>query len=209
MVSFDVVSLFTRVPIAEALKVIKQRLKKDETLMDRTSISVERHMCTDQTLPQINLLSMPRPVLWTNRRCCHGLPRHPSYLTSIWNTLRRRPWALPHWNPRSGRGTWMTPLSSGPTVRKPWKPFLTSSTTSTSHTVHHGGGSGQTDSLPWHIGEKRREQVDHFSVLQEDPHRSRPSNSHGLTVRPPVWDTFPRSPNFTFNCHGELTPVPG
>ena len=41
LVSFNVVSLFTQVPIDEALKVIEQRLKEDETLMDRTSISVE------------------------------------------------------------------------------------------------------------------------------------------------------------------------
>ena len=41
LVSFDVVSLFTRVPIDEALKVIEQRLKKNETLMDRTFIPVE------------------------------------------------------------------------------------------------------------------------------------------------------------------------
>ena len=41
LVSFDVVSLFTQVPIDEALKVIEQRLKEDETLMDRTSIPVE------------------------------------------------------------------------------------------------------------------------------------------------------------------------
>ena len=26
----------------------------------------------------------------------------------------------------------------------------------------------------------------------------------GLTVRPPVWDTIPRSPGFTSNSHGEL-----
>ena len=36
---------------------------------------------------------------------------------------------------------------------------------------------------------------------------NRPSNSHGLTVRPPVRDTFPRSPGFTSNCHGELIPT--
>ena len=41
LVSFDVVSLFTQVPIDEALKVIEQRLKEDEMLMDRTSIPLE------------------------------------------------------------------------------------------------------------------------------------------------------------------------
>ena len=40
MASFDVVSLFTRVPVNEALLVISQRLQQDETLMDRTSIPI-------------------------------------------------------------------------------------------------------------------------------------------------------------------------
>ena len=40
MVSFDVTSLFTQVPIDEALKVVKARRTKDPTLVDRTSIPV-------------------------------------------------------------------------------------------------------------------------------------------------------------------------
>ena len=40
MTSLDVVSLFTRVPVDEALLVISQRLQQDDTLKDRTSIPI-------------------------------------------------------------------------------------------------------------------------------------------------------------------------
>ena len=40
MASFDVVSLFTRVPVDEALLVISKRLQQDDTLKDRTSIPI-------------------------------------------------------------------------------------------------------------------------------------------------------------------------
>ena len=40
LVSFDVTSLFTQVPLDEALEVVKARLNKDPTLMNKTSIPV-------------------------------------------------------------------------------------------------------------------------------------------------------------------------
>ena len=40
LVSFDVESLFTNVPVPETLKIIEDRLSKDETLGDRTNLPV-------------------------------------------------------------------------------------------------------------------------------------------------------------------------
>ena len=44
MVSFDVISIFTSIPVNEAMRVIKQRLEQDTSLSDRTSISVKNIM---------------------------------------------------------------------------------------------------------------------------------------------------------------------
>ncbi len=42
MVSFDVKSLFTNVPLPEALDVIKDKLVKDENLDDRITLNAEQ-----------------------------------------------------------------------------------------------------------------------------------------------------------------------
>lgn len=41
MVSYDVCSLFTNVPIEETLKIIKIKLQEDNDLKSRTKLSVE------------------------------------------------------------------------------------------------------------------------------------------------------------------------
>ena len=42
LANFDVSSPFTNVPVGEAVFVIRERLREDETLGDRTSLSLER-----------------------------------------------------------------------------------------------------------------------------------------------------------------------
>ena len=42
MVSFDVSSLFTNVPIGEAVDIIRDRLEEDDSLEDGTSLSSKR-----------------------------------------------------------------------------------------------------------------------------------------------------------------------
>ena len=42
LANFDVSSPFTNVPVGEAVSVIRERLREDETLGDRTSLSPER-----------------------------------------------------------------------------------------------------------------------------------------------------------------------
>ena len=42
LVSFDVTSLFTKVPIDEAVQVIRDKLQRDEMLVDRTTLSPDK-----------------------------------------------------------------------------------------------------------------------------------------------------------------------
>ena len=42
LISFDVTSLFTNVPIGEAVDIIRDRLRDDEDLVERTPLSPDR-----------------------------------------------------------------------------------------------------------------------------------------------------------------------
>ena len=44
LVSFDVCSLFTNVPVDEAVKVIHRKVKQDKTVKDRTILSPDRRV---------------------------------------------------------------------------------------------------------------------------------------------------------------------
>ena len=42
LVSYNVSSLFTNVPVGEVVSIINERLRKDETMEDRTFLSLEQ-----------------------------------------------------------------------------------------------------------------------------------------------------------------------
>ena len=44
LVSFDIVSLFTNVPIDESLTIVRNKLESDETLSERSPLSVKAIM---------------------------------------------------------------------------------------------------------------------------------------------------------------------
>jgi len=75
MASFDVISLFTKVPIQLALNIAKQRLQSDSELSQRTGLST-----TDLVKGTWNLLKFSQLyVSWKTLQSCfwnsNGLPR--------------------------------------------------------------------------------------------------------------------------------------
>ena len=67
MVSFDVKSLFTNVPVDEALEVVHKELMKDDTLMDRTGLPPQKVTCLLELCLQTTYISSSRD-LNMNRR---------------------------------------------------------------------------------------------------------------------------------------------
>ena len=102
LVSFDVTSLFTQVPLDEALEVVKARLNKDPTLMNKTSIPVPQlveliELCLRSTyfqfqsdfFEQINGTPMRSPL-------------SPIIAKLFMKTWRSKPCTQSHYNPASG-----------------------------------------------------------------------------------------------------------
>ena len=61
MVSFDVSSLFTNVPIGEAIDIIRDRLEEDDSLEDRTPLS--QGCRVDTVVSQVNLFQFQWGIL--------------------------------------------------------------------------------------------------------------------------------------------------
>ncbi len=88
LISFDVVSLSTQVPVDEALHVLEERLNGDQTLEERTSIPVAQvihltELCLRSTFfqfgnhfyEQTDGAAMGSPPLSHHRQLVHGVHR--------------------------------------------------------------------------------------------------------------------------------------
>ena len=112
LVSFDVKSLFTKVPVDEALE-IKSRLEQDEILEDWTTVTVadicgltvvlDDHLFHLQGSEQLQATAV-------------GSPISPVVANIYMSSLNNSQLHLPLWNPICGKGMWMKLLSFGGTV---------------------------------------------------------------------------------------------
>ena len=75
LVSFDVVSLFTKVPIELAIFVARERLQEDNTLEDRTALSINDIIQLLEFCLKATYFSFRGQYLSTDFWNCYGFPR--------------------------------------------------------------------------------------------------------------------------------------
>ena len=87
MVSFDVKSLFTRVPMDKTMDAIVAKLNDDDTLDKRTTMST-KEICKLTKLCQWNqLIFVQEYSLWTSKRWGYGVPIITSHSEPIYGVI--------------------------------------------------------------------------------------------------------------------------
>ena len=97
MVSLDVVNIFTRVPVSEALQGIEDKPANDDTL----KIGHPYCQLTSfpyKTGPHHHLLPVWRWLLQASWRCGHGLPSVTSCGQNYTQDFEQGHWQQPHWS---------------------------------------------------------------------------------------------------------------
>jgi hypothetical protein len=79
LVSFDVESLFTNVPVPETLKIIEDRLSKDETLGDRTNLPVNVIMELLELCTKCNFFELEGKIYRQDEGMAMGSPLSPIF----------------------------------------------------------------------------------------------------------------------------------
>ena len=113
--SFDVVSLFTRVPTARALQVSHDRLENDPSLAKRTSLSVDDicdllSLCLDVTY-----LAFEGRIYQQVHGTAMGSPVSVGVANLVMEDIKQKALSTFHTPPLFGEGMWMTPA-----LRYPW-----------------------------------------------------------------------------------------
>ena len=100
LVSFDVTSLFTQVPIDEALRVVEEQLTKDQTLGERTNIPVSQLVKLVELCLRKTYFQFQEDFLEQTDGAAMGSPL--SSQTCSWRTSSRELSSQHHSNPSFG-----------------------------------------------------------------------------------------------------------
>ena len=87
LVSFDVVSLFTKVPIPEAVEVVRKHLESDDTLENRTNLNVDDIVDLLQFLCSTTYFSFQNTIYEQKVVTAMGSPMSP---IRLWKILKLR-----------------------------------------------------------------------------------------------------------------------
>ena len=108
--SFDVTALYTSIPVADAIEMIKRRLEQDIELPRRTTWSTDNilkllEFCLVNTyfLFMVNFFNRPKVLPWDHHWA-------KLWQTSIWRLLKTEPSKLHCIPTRYGKDMWMIPL---------------------------------------------------------------------------------------------------
>ena len=84
MVSFDIVSLFTMIPIDEVIGILFQRLQQDENLEERTYMAPDRI----RSLVKLCITSEFENNYYEQlQRCCNGISIVPNISKAIYGRI--------------------------------------------------------------------------------------------------------------------------
>jgi hypothetical protein len=110
LVSFDVVSLFTNVPVEEALQVISGKLQKDETLASRSSLLVDALMELLEVCLKTTYFQVGNRFFQQKDGMAMGNSLSPVVCNIYMEHFEELHWTRPHINHHYGCDMWMTPL---------------------------------------------------------------------------------------------------
>ena len=100
MVSFDVVNLFTNVPVNEAILVISNRLQQDEALKERTSMPIPALCHLVELCPRSTYLQFGQTFFEQVQRTVMGSPLSPIVANIFMEDLETRALEMSPHKPR-------------------------------------------------------------------------------------------------------------
>ena len=112
IISYDVTSLFTSVPIKPALDIIQQRLTKEQDLQKRTSVTIKQIISLPEFCLNSTSFVFQGQYYQQLEGASMGSPLSPIVANIFIEHFEKRPWNQLHIPQVCGKDLWMIPLSS-------------------------------------------------------------------------------------------------